>query len=261
MKLTDDFTSSPEKGKCDDVGIVFRVGRWYRDNLVRACTSNHLPVLFVYLFYMLAIFESGNPSSHTPLRTVGILPPTYRKIWAKIVSGGSAIVIQARGMCVYSTHYILSTLQLTLGQALERDGFRCVITDLYDNTSLKDNPELLAESERLNSMFVNIETSCILNELSGVGANEGGTVRTRQVSSSSIFPTCYLDTRCRCCDHLELQDLAQALAVNGIYETQNLLLLQFDLHCTFKDLDMWFEHTHEVCRLETLLTDFNSPCA
>jgi hypothetical protein len=46
-KLMNEIMSSPLDHGGGDVGIVFKIGRRYRDHLIRACAFNYFPVLVV----------------------------------------------------------------------------------------------------------------------------------------------------------------------------------------------------------------------
>ena len=61
-----------------------------------------------------------------------------------------------------------------LNQALARDGFRCVVTGVFDWPSIKCNTELKREClERLNAPAVDLTTSHIVNEPKTQGARTG----------------------------------------------------------------------------------------
>jgi len=59
-----------------------------------------------------------------------------------------------------------------LNQALARDGFRCMITGMFDETSLKLSAELRRKHESLGGMPITVKTCHILSESTqGVGTN------------------------------------------------------------------------------------------
>ena len=53
-------------------------------------------------------------------------------------------------------------------------------------------------------------------------------------------------------DHFGLTALTGALKKSGgVHEVWNLLSLEPNLHSKFDRLDLWFEHTPQVCQSET----------
>ena len=77
--------------------------------------------------------------------------------------------------------HVFSFLLLTFDQVLARDGFRCMVTGLFDDTSLNKSTELRSMHENLGGMPVTVETCHILNESTtqGIGTSEKSTVANK----------------------------------------------------------------------------------
>lgn len=104
-------------------------------------------------------------------------------------------------------HNPLSTLFLMFNQVLARDGYRCMITKLIDESSLDHCADLQVIQERDRIDAVTVETAHILNESTVQSTDPAGTsedtaqenkVRFRHVEYSNIL-TRYPDTICRWC--------------------------------------------------------------
>ena len=75
--------------------------------------------------------------------------------------------------------HIFSLLLLTFDQVLARDGFRCMVTGMFDYASLKKSAELRSIHESLRGgMPITIETCHILNESTkqGIGTSDESAV-------------------------------------------------------------------------------------
>ncbi|KAF9643148.1 hypothetical protein BDM02DRAFT_3104817 [Thelephora ganbajun] len=187
-------------GYGDGDNVIFEVGRRYRDRLIRTFRSSCKPY--------------PAPSLH-PSR------PSYDKL---------------EDMIRDSMKPTGKDYRITRKKALARDGFRCMITGLFDVASLGHNVELQHENETLGGMPVAVETSHILNESTtqGVGTSERRSVTHYAAGVMAILR------------QFGLGHLSLALeAIDGVHETWNLLSLQHDLHNKFDLLGLWFESTDE----------------
>ena len=64
--------------------------------------------------------------------------------------------------CAYLTYSV--PFLLIFCQALARDGFRCMLTGMFDLTSTKKNEELAQLCDTMGAFSVVVQTSHILNE-------------------------------------------------------------------------------------------------
>ena len=155
--------------------------------------------------------------------------------------------------------HALSFLPLTFDQALARDGFRCMVTGMFDDTSLNKSAELRSIHESLDGgMPITVETCHILNESTtqGIGTGDKSTVVNCRVLhnsfSSPITQTYYAAGVLATLRQFGLEDLAMAFeAVDGVHEFWNLLSLEHHLHQRFDHLDLWFEGISKVRHPET----------
>jgi hypothetical protein len=150
-------------------------------------------------------------------------------------------------------------------QALARDGFRCMVTGMFDYTSIRKSPELKKMCSDQKTTSATVQACHILNEstMQGIdpsGGSEKTTVvnRVRAVAVSrvlryppptSIIQTEYAATVMTILRHLGLGALADDfLKAEGVHNLGNLLSLGTECHDRFDNLDLWLEgSTNEVC--------------
>jgi len=155
---------------------------------------------------------------------------------------------------VHSTYHTYFDPLLTLGQALARDGFRCVVTGAFDEASIERIPELQRKQERLNALVLFIKTSHIVNKSATRGA---GPVVNMFLSllCHSFSPTSQARHTAGVISSLQqfgLEDLAMSLqALGGVHQIWNLLSLQCDIHNAFGCLNLSFRATEKVRCLNT----------
>jgi hypothetical protein len=121
------------------------------------------------------------------------------------------------------------------GQALARDGFQCVITGWFDETSLDECVELRSKQEHLGSMPITVRPTHILNGLAMQGTQADHTAGVLAILEKFGFQSL-------------VHDLEET---GGIHNVWNLVPLRPDLHIFFGGLDLWFEGTSEVSHSET----------
>jgi hypothetical protein len=167
--------------------------------------------------------------------------------------------------CAYPTHPASSPL--TIGQALARDGFRCMVTGMFDGTSMKTNHELRKMCSDLNAFSTTVQASHILNEstmqdIDPAGGSEKTTVINKVCAvavprilrcplPSSIIQTGYAVTVMAVLRDFGLGALGdEFLKANGVHNRVhnlgNLLSLGVEVHIYFDKLELWFEGTNQV---------------
>ena len=163
-----------------------------------------------------------------------------------------------RKVCIFSCHQ--SSTLLILDQALTRDGYRCMITGMFDDGSLKRSAALrkIAKIEGANG--VTIHACHILNESTTQGIDpEGNTaenkVRCHPSALSPSFPliiqTHYAAGAMALLESFGFSHFTEAFKQKGgVHEVWNLLTLDSHLHAKFDCLDLWFERTGQVCHPE-----------
>ena len=129
----------------DEVKLL-AIGQLYFDHFIRACKLRIFPVFFTILKRSSTVRmykgRTPTPSSHASR-------PSFETRKAMIM----AMVVEAlqnhqQAKANVSVTYVIPTVYKYLFKALVRDGFRCVISGLYDVTSVERNKELELELER-----------------------------------------------------------------------------------------------------------------
>ncbi|KAF9645735.1 hypothetical protein BDM02DRAFT_3262713 [Thelephora ganbajun] len=200
-------------GHGDGDNVVFEVGRQYRDHLILRKSTEQC--------------RYSPPSSH-PSRS------SYDKL---------------EDMIKDTLESSSQDYRTAKKKALARDGFRCMITGLFDMTSLKHNAELQRRGETLGGMPIVVQASHILSEsmTQGIGLNEKGSIANKTDYAAGVLAIL---------SQFGLGYLSGALAaVNGVHEVWNLLSLQCDLHSDFDSLNLWFESTGEPNRYKICVFD------
>ena len=148
-------------------------------------------------------------------------------------------------------------------QALVRDDFRCVVTGLFDRTSMRKNPVLKQLCDNLGAGSATIQACHILSEstmqsVDPAGDSEKAATVNKVCSigvSCSLLPpsiplvqTEHAVIAMAVLSHFGLQNLvSDLLAEDGVHDTGNLLSLEPNIHSMFDSLELWFEGTDEVC--------------
>ncbi|KAF8258606.1 hypothetical protein EI94DRAFT_1754177 [Lactarius quietus] len=131
-------------------------------------------------------------------------------------------------------------------KVLARDGFRCLLTGIFDIKSTQYNQQLL-ERAQLSAGVSTVAACHILSESTMQGIDPTGTSKD----------VCVMDKRRHAASAMSLlssfglDDLVQSLlAEGGVHRLGNLLSLDPNCHYFFDGLDLWFEHTEEPNKYE-----------
>ena len=162
--------------------------------------------------------------------------------------------------CVYPTY---CGFPAHTQQALARDGFRCMVTGLFDRTSMEKSPALKQLCVDLGATYTAVHARHILSESTMQGVDPAGDsekaatvnkVCSIGVSCSLLPPsiplvqTEHAVTAMAVLSHFGLENLvSDLLAKDGVHDTGNLLSLEPNIHIRFDRLNLWFEGTEEVC--------------
>ncbi|KAH0827303.1 hypothetical protein J3R83DRAFT_3927, partial [Lanmaoa asiatica] len=162
---------------------------------------------------------------------------------------------QKEGTCI--SHNPLFALFLAFNQALARDGYRRMITGLFNVNSLLHCAELRAIAKRDHVMGVTVQTCHILNESTMRGINLTGISKQ---SGPSITLTRYPDAFYRWhYGHPEMFGFSEFTEAfkrsGGFHQVWNLLSLEPKLHSKSDRLDLWFESTHQPDRYKVCVFD------
>ena len=144
-----------EGGGADDT--VFNVGNHYRNHFVRLCKSH--------------CFYTSHPIRNLrffAVRTTSTAYPTP----SKHPSSPSFDSLQEMTKAGVPTRFCLPPL--TPGQVLRRDGYRCLLTGCFDETSLELYPHLAKECDSLGAIAVAIDACHILSESTVQGVDPTG---------------------------------------------------------------------------------------
>ena len=160
-------------------------------------------------------------------------------------------------------HNRLFFLFFIYNQALARDGYRCVITGIFNKASVKRYPNLVQR----NATVLPLETAHIFNESMMQGIDPAVREDSQdkllnkvlfyqwRSNSLSYSPTIQTRTAAGALSILEsfgFSKLTNAFKeARGVHKVWNLVTLQHDLHSLFDTLELWFEHTEKVCYSET----------
>ncbi|KAF9654326.1 hypothetical protein BDM02DRAFT_3106658 [Thelephora ganbajun] len=127
-------------------------------------------------------------------------------------------------------------------KALARDDYRCILTGMFDRTSLRFSRELDQLRRGLDATFTTIQACHILNESTMQGIDPTGASEDTAVMSK----TDYAVTAMSILRDFGLESHAQELlAPDGVHNLGNLLSLAQEVHTYFDNLDLWFEGTDE----------------
>ena len=120
---------------------------------------------------------------------------------------------------------------LILGiKALVRDGFRCIVTGLYDYRLQAQNTEV--KQEVTDSSVATAFTECVYifpQSIAMIPSVESTDVMEFAISIWTI--TAYLG----------FEDLPEKLVGNGIHTLENVMTLEASFHIFFETLEIWFE--------------------
>ena len=162
--------------------------------------------------------------------------------------------------CAYPTHPASSLL--TIGQVLARDGFRCMVTGMFDDTSMETNHELRKMCKDLKAANTTVEACHILKESTMRGIDPArGSEKTTVINKvcavavprvfccpppMSIIQAEYAVIVMAVLGDFGLGDLGRELKADGVHSLGNLLSLGVDVHRRFDKLKLWFEATDQV---------------
>ena len=162
--------------------------------------------------------------------------------------------------CVYPIYY---GFPAHTQQALARDGFRCMVTGLFDRTSMRQSRTLKQSCVDLGAASATVQACHILSESTMQGVDPAGDSENAAtvnkvcgigVSCSLLPPpipivqTAHAVTAMSVLEHFGLENLVlDLLAKDGVHDTGNLLSLEPNIHSMFDNLELWFEGTDRVC--------------
>ena len=168
---------------------------------------------------------------------------------------------QEEGTYIHTTYYLQCPLFLAFNQALARDGYRCMLSGMFDGESVLHCADLKAMA---HTMWVDVQTSHILNDstmqdIDPVGIRENSTVNNARSQSlplsprlySTIIRTHYATGAMAMLEQFGFSNLTEAFKQSGgVHQVWNLLSLEYNLHSKFNRLELWFESTDKVCHSE-----------
>jgi hypothetical protein len=171
-----------------------------------------------------------------------------------------------RKVCIVSHRPFFSLLMSD--QALARDGFRCIITGIFDEESLNKNVVLrdMAGLDGANGAI--IYTCRILGgsttqgtDRAGIGEDSAGVNKPRHHQQalsvkpsffSTVIRTHYTAGAMALLEHFWFSRSAEAFRRSeGVHKVWNLLSLESNLHSKIDHLNLWFERTSQVYHSET----------
>ena len=93
----------------DTHDVIFRVGKWHRDHLLRCCVFNFFPTpLAISIFLQFENLPPSTPESHGALR--GILPSTRWKRLSRSIQRLMARITRQPGVKCVPIHYVFLSL-------------------------------------------------------------------------------------------------------------------------------------------------------
>ena len=153
---------------------------------------------------------------------------------------------------------------LIYNQALARDGYRCVVTGIFNEASVERFPKLVQSS---NDTVLSLEAAHIFNEsmMQGIDPvviedNQDKLLnkvlfypwRSNPLSYSPTIQTRATTGALSILELFGFSKLTNAFKeAGGVHKVWNLLTLQHDLQSLFDSLKLWFEHTEKVWYSET----------
>ncbi|KAF8549144.1 hypothetical protein OG21DRAFT_1421787, partial [Imleria badia] len=134
-------------------------------------------------------------------------------------------------------------------RALARDGYRCMITAMIDETSLRRCADLRTIRKRGGINAVTVQTAHILNESTMQGTDPAGTSENSAENHYAAGAMAILEC-------FGLSNFTEAFKrQGGVHEFWNLLSLEPNLHRKFDTLDLWFESTPQPGRYSVCVSD------
>ena len=165
---------------------------------------------------------------------------------------------------MHDVHNRLSFLFLIYNQALARDGYRCVITGIFNEASVERFPKLVQSGDAL---VLPLQTARIFSKPTVQDIDPEAREDSQdkllnkvlfypwQPNPPSYSPTIQTRTAAGALSILESFGFSKFTKAfkeaGGVHNVWNLLTLEYNLHTLFDSLKLWFEHTEKVRYLET----------
>lgn len=195
---------SPSREHCESAEeTVFRIGKWHRDHFMR--------------LFRTSTVKYPTPSLH-PSR------PSFDT---------TADMIRD---CMEADGKDYRTVRL---KALARDKYRCIVTGIFDDTSVKKNNELAQRRSEQRGGVMTINACHILSASTMKDVNTTGgptSAKTEFAANVIAILQCF-----------GLEDRVDKLVPHdGVHDVKNLLSLAPHCHEYFDRLDLWFERSEHT---------------